>query len=360
MLHPLTSSPAPVAPHDRHASQPIAGRAARLHRFPAVALLVALTGMAGPAVAEPVVTSVQVDHELNTIRIIGSDLARGSRAVRVTLASVGDITTDCETPPPTDTLITCTLTDGTPPAGDYLVTIVAGDGSVHAAAYALTVGAVGQQGSKGDTGATGAIGPQGPRGDTGVAGPVGPKGDTGAVGPVGPKGETGATGSIGPQGPQGPAGATGPQGVEGPAGPQGPAGPAGPGTANISCGGFGAIFGFTSEAVAMCRCVGHRFTITATADVTGVLQSWPGGQQTFGDASCGGSVSLPSGRIDALDSHTGWNSGSFRGFSFCRAEPQFPTCNSVAGIPGLSGTFPRCSSALGGTASTAQYIITCG
>ena len=321
--------------------------------------------LASSAMAGPVVTSVHIDDAANTIRIAGTDLARGPQPVRVTLAGVGDITTDCQTPPASDTQIVCTLAEGLPPAGDYLLTIASGHGAADTTSYPLTIGAVGPQGPqglKGDAGATGTVGPIGLKGDTGATGPQGPKGDTGAVGPAGPKGDTGVTGLGGPQGVQGAVGSTGAQGMQGPPGPIGPAGPAGSGgsPANQTCGSFGLVSGITSEARIRCRCGGAEFRMTATADVDGVLQSWPGDQQTFGDAQCGGTVQLPSGRIDGLASPSGWSLVAAQGFLGCALVPQKPTCKSVAGIAALNGDFPSCSSALGTNASTAELVITCG
>jgi len=75
--------------------------------------------------------------------------------------------------------------------------------AVNSLVWNLTSGAVGQQGSKGDTGSTGAIGSQGAKGDTGATGATGPQGE---IGPQGTKGDIGLTGPQGPQGEAGPQG----------------------------------------------------------------------------------------------------------------------------------------------------------
>src|SRR5262249_30880869 len=82
----------------------------------------------------------------------------------VTLGQVGNITAQCQTPPPTAALITCTLSGGLPPAGDYLLTVSNGTGQSSNDSYALTIGAVGPQGPKGATGRAGPAGAMGPPG----------------------------------------------------------------------------------------------------------------------------------------------------------------------------------------------------
>ena len=350
---------------------PIAGRsrwATSIRGAGVAAVIGALAGLpAAFAMAAPVVTSVQIDDALDTIRIVGTDLMRGPRPVRVTLAGVGDVTRDCQMPPATDTLITCTLSGGLPSAGDYLLTISTGDGSAQTTAYPLTIGAVGPpgpQGPMGDAGAIGAVGPRGPTGDAGATGPPGPTGDPGATGPQGVRGDTGATGPIGVPGVAGVTGVQGAPGLAGPAGPAGPTGPPGPGfvLANQRCSGvYEVVKHIGPDARIICDCGPTAVLVKATANVEGDLnvQSWPGGTQTLGDAQCGATVTLPSGRIDRLDAHSTWNV-AFHGWTHgCVSFRQFPTCNTEGGTATLTDGFPGCSVGLGTTASTTELLILC-
>ena len=122
-----------------------------------LAVLVALG--ASPAAGQVQVTGVFVDAGSNTIMILGQNFTSGRGPLVVTLGQT-NITTQCQTPPPTATQIICTFST-LPPAGDYLLTVARGNGPNRAVEYDLTIGAVG---------ATGPAGPQGP------AGPAGPQG----------------------------------------------------------------------------------------------------------------------------------------------------------------------------------------
>ena len=188
-------------------------------------------------------------------------------------------------------------------------------------------GAVGAQGSKGDTGLTGA---QGLKGDTGLPGATGPKGDQGVSGL---KGEVGATGSSGkntlvktsvepngancstggtkleygldangnnildlseinagitnylcnglqgpkgdqgvqgPKGDKGDLGATGPQGLQGEMGPQGPAGTTGTTGSN----GQTTLVNTTTEAAgANCSAGGVKMEYGLDANANGILDA---------------------------------------------------------------------------------------
>src|SRR5262249_8902753 len=104
------------------------------------------------------ITAVHVDETLNTIMIMGQQFNFGPGPLVVTLGQVGNITSQCQTPPPTAALITCTLSGGLPPAGDYLLTLSNGTGQSQNDSYALTIGAVGP------TGPSGPPGPPGPQG----------------------------------------------------------------------------------------------------------------------------------------------------------------------------------------------------
>lgn len=122
--------------------------AAALAVFPSAAL-------AAPPGDHLLITAVHVDETLNTIMIMGQQFNFGPGPLVVTLGQVGNITSQCQTPPPTAALITCTLSGGLPPAGDYLLTVSNGTGQSQNDSYALTIGAVGPQGPKGATGPPG-------------------------------------------------------------------------------------------------------------------------------------------------------------------------------------------------------------
>ncbi len=190
------------------------------------------------------ITEVSVGFNPDTVNIIGENFG-STNNLKITLgdSSFGnDISTYCTlntTTTPEE--ISCDLSNsgGLPPAGDYLLTVSFGSGNSKIGQYALTIGAVGPQGTQGDTGPQG---PQGIQGDTGPQGPQGTQGDTGPQGPqgiqgdTGPQGPQGIQGDTGPQGPQGIQGDTGPQGLQGIQGDTGPQGPQGvTGVDGLSC-----------------------------------------------------------------------------------------------------------------------------
>src|SRR5215471_546773 len=125
--------------------------AAALAVFPSAAL-------AAPPGDHLLITAVHVDETLNTIMIMGQQFNFGPGPLVVTLGQIGNITAQCQTPPPSATAITCTFSSGLPTAGDYLLTVANGTGDGQSDTYDLTIGAVGPQGP---TGATGATGPPG-------------------------------------------------------------------------------------------------------------------------------------------------------------------------------------------------------
>jgi hypothetical protein len=136
-------------------------------RFLALLITVALAGLPTAATYAQSpnklqIDGVQVDTTAKTITILGQQFTAGG-VVTVTLGEFGDITAQCQTPAPTATIITCTVTPTFPKAGDYRLTVSTGNAARQTDNYDLTIGAVG------------------PPGPTGAQGPAGPAGVIGAV-----------------------------------------------------------------------------------------------------------------------------------------------------------------------------------
>ena len=164
--------------------------------------------------AVTVATVVTGTMTTNLLTIEGTNFApEGKHAVQVTLGGgIGEITALCGSPPPTATLIVCTLSGALPSPGSYLLTVATGPGDAHIDSFAVTLGAVGPKGAKGDKGDPGSQGPPG------LQGPQGPQGATGPPGPAGPQGLQGLPGQTGQPGPPGQPGTQGPVGPPGPQG----------------------------------------------------------------------------------------------------------------------------------------------
>jgi hypothetical protein len=130
----------------------------------------------------------------------------------------------------------------------------------------------------------------------------------------------------------------------------------------MSCG-SGLMSGLRADGAISCFCPATPFIPSTTATVSGTfdVQSWPGGQLALGSGSCSMTLNVPSGRIDATGTHSGWSVRDRGPYSSCRVIGRVPDCNTVAGTGRLtdSGLFPACSSALGETPSTAVAVVLC-
>lgn len=128
------------------------------------------------------------------------------------------------------------------------------------------VGATGASGVIGETGATGPIGLTGAIGATGIQGATGPAGATGIQGNTGATGVTGQTGATGVQGATGATGATGLTGATGPTPDLSSPPPIGNVTPNTGS--------FTTL-------VANNGTLTASAPVLDLAQTWNNAAVTF-------------------------------------------------------------------------------
>ncbi len=228
------------------------------------AVLGALGVPAAALAAAPIIQSITVDLDNNTITVVGGDFlnAKSGLYSSWTASTGGGSPLTAEIPLATNEMVFACGEEAAPsqaPTAEPLANdLCDADGKLiqkdfrvvftgnfisqtktgpKAASvkldYDLTIAA-----ASGGDGPSGPTGPQGPAGADGPAGPAGPAGADGAAGPQGP---AGADGAVGPQGPAGADGAAGPQGpagadgAAGPAGPSGPSGPSGPGgTASVT------------------------------------------------------------------------------------------------------------------------------
>jgi hypothetical protein len=149
---------------------------------------------------------------------------------------------------------------------------------------------------------------------------------------------------------EGPRGIQGIQGIQGIPGIQGPKGD--PGIQGIPG------VGVTPPGT----CPAATFTLTVTALVQGLTQSWPGGIQKFNPGPCFVGVAVPGGVIDDTGAVFAWNLSPINvsGWGACTLTVNMPTCNTVLGVPRIDrGNFPACSSALGSTPSIATATVIC-
>ena len=120
------------------------------------------------AVAVDTVVTPTITKDLLTIE--GTNFVpKGKHAFQVTLGGgIGDITSLCATPPPTATMIVCTLSGALPSPATYLLTVATGRREDQRDSFAVTIGAVGPEGDKGDKGIQGIQGDKGIQGIQGI------------------------------------------------------------------------------------------------------------------------------------------------------------------------------------------------
>ncbi len=176
-------------------------------------------GMPAAALAKtPVINSIAVDFDNNTITVVGGDFVNGDTGTfqKWTVNAGGGAPVVSYDFDATEIVFDCTINPSTDfcDAGGNLIekdyhsvftgTITNTAGTkIKLQPYDLTIAAP-AGGPSGPTGPEGPTGPTGPSGPTGATGNTGPTGATGDTGPTGPTGPTGATGDTGPTGPTGP------------------------------------------------------------------------------------------------------------------------------------------------------------
>jgi hypothetical protein len=118
----------------------------------------------------------------------------------------------------------------------------------------------------------------------------------------------------------------------------------------------------TTSTTSTTLCAAANFNYGITAFVSATLRNWPGGSQSFGNATCGVTVAAPSANISNLSGDT-WAVTGTNGFSSCGLAPQVPTCNTLGATASVQGNGrPYCSNSsdvFNSGPSTANVLISC-